>query len=564
MKIKNIENVNTIGSALVAFVTIVQWLLKFSVTIIVISATSIILAWIIALIIILIRRPWHSKYRPGIMRRRGSQYSFRVFYNTLFKGKIYESEYQVPMTNELSIEEAMIDQDLLGKKITVIIEDDPVGYICQRGNLPAFIVNEDTSSDILFDLLYQYKESIYETNIFFLTTPSRRLTEKSSFTMNREIGSALKKFQIQSKKELRIISKIDSCLRSNYYAEYAGLMDGFGRFTCEILMPSYIEQGRITVHGNQYIKENNNITPLHKSEYSSFTGLEFNNSNLALWLLKKNKHIKSRHNIGLISIDDLRSQEIKTLVRKIEKRPKRIESIVIDSSENEDLSKALQILIEFEEKKTDRVFFKMGPSMINRIVSEFVKKKPENTLSNINPNDKAIIVAGSLSSVTKRQIANFKDEPNTSLITLTNNEIESQNILKIINRKRNKILEYNSRGDNVILTTEFWREASNEYPNIEKRDKVLNLLSEICRLTNDDVKKRWIVIKGSDTALFTLNHGFGLKEFFYCGHILPGVIHVKVKINDDSKSMKSCFIIGGNVGNDDILINLIAKVNGNQ
>lgn len=560
MKIRQLENINTIWTAIIAIVTFAQWLMKVSLVFIAISVALMLLGWAVYILIAMLRRPWHKDFRPEILKLKHSKYPFKVFYDTVFKKKMYESEYVTPHYMRQTTNNMNMNYDNLKDRITVVVEDDPVGYICHKGKLPSFIVDEKMSSPNIFNLLDSRKNVIIDSMFFFITTPSRRLDKKSSFLMNREIGVALKMFQESCGKRLRIISKIDSCLRSNYDAEFSGLYDGYGPFSLEVLAPAYVEQGRITVNGYQYLREANSITPVHNSEYSSFTGLDFANSNLALWLEKKNRHVSTRHQVGLITIDDIRTQDKGTIVERIKTRSKGITSMVFDCSEEDDLSRILNILLDVE-KNEQNIFYKFGPSMINRFALEYVRDQAANTLSNIGKDDAAIVVAGSLSSITKKQISYLKDEPCTSLVTLSNNEIESPDILKIINRKRKKILEYNNRGDNVILTTEYWKSDINEYPSIEKRDKVLSLLSEICRMANEDIKHRWIVVKGSDTALFTLHHGFGLDDFFYCGHLIPGAIHIKVLLKDIPDTYKSCFIIGGNVGNESILVDTISTIN---
>lgn len=563
MKFKYLEYFNTSWSIVIILVTFFQWLADAPWIYIVLSLMLLVLLWVFWIAFVLWRRPWHSQYRSDILKPFGGIYPFNVFYKTVFMKPMFESKYVIPVVEELDEVKIPLDADYIKSKITVVIEDDPVGYMCHKGNVPAFIIDEQTDRESLLRTLLQYKDRINDKSIFFIATPSRRLSEEKSFIMNREIGYALKKFRNEFDRGFRIISKIDSCLRSNYESEFRGLTDGFGAVSLEILAPSYIEQGRITAHGSQYIRDNNSILPIHESEFADFKGLEFKNSNLALWLEYRCAHISSRKNVGLVCVDKIRQQKVDETVEKLRCRPKNLQAVVFDSCDEDDLTVAFSILFRLEESGNEKLFYKLGPSMINRLVSELKAESIENHISGILPSDTAIVVAGSLSTITKRQIAYLRDEEKTSLVILSNSDIESQVTNLVIEKKRRKILEYNSRGDNVVLTTEYWKASSNEYPDIQKRDKVLNLLAEICRLTNEQVKNRWIVIKGSDTALHVLNHGFGLKEFDYCGQIIPGVIHIKVRLGD-GRSNKSCFIIGGNVGEEDLLVKLIAAINQGQ
>lgn len=502
----------------------------------------------------MIRRPWNKDFRPSIFTFRNSKYSFRVIFNTIFSHPIYSHKYIVPHTsrNHTNID-TNINTQLLENKITVIIEDDPVGYIANKGCVPSIIVDESMNSENIYNIIKNMQDEIISKRIFFIATPSRRLDIQKSFLINREIGTALREFQIAFNTELRIISKIDSCLRSNYEPEFNGLKDGYGNFTLECLIPAYIEQSRITVLGTQYIVDKD-IIPIHETEFSSFKGLEFKHSDLSLWLEERSKH-HNRKNIGLISIDDLRLKEVTQLANMVNQRRPIVKAMVFDICDKENLQKVLSILIELEQNTNEKLFYKLGPSMINYIVSLLVKDEKENCLHNISNTDSGILVAGSLSSITKKQIAACKDEHNTSLVTISDDEIcDIDKFDVVFQRKSNKIKEYITRNDNVVLITEYWKSERNEYPSIEQRDKVLLLLSKICSeiITT---KHRWFLFKGSDTALFVLKNGLGIDKFHYCGQIIPGVIHIIVKISENES--KSCFIVGGNVGQESTLVDLI-------
>ncbi len=123
--------------------------------------------------------------------------------------------------------------------------------------------------------------------------------------------------------------------------------------------------------------------------------------------------------------------------------------------------------------------------------------------------------------------------------------------------KTNRILEKKNAGNNIIITTEFWVTQRNTYPSLEKRDTVLSIFASIAS-NIESIKDKWFLFKGSDTALFTMVKGLGVRSFYYCGQYIPGVIHCKYQMED--KSLKSFFIVGGNIGEKEILISLIEKI----
>ena len=233
-----------------------------------------------------------------------------------------------------------------------------------------------------------------------------------------------------------------------------------------------------------------------------------------------------------------------------------VRTLVFDCTDESDLSNVLNILCALE-KNNPSIFYKFGPSLINRLVSVYTEGMTEEPIADIHKSDKGLIVAGSLSSITKSQIDFLKDEENTSIVQLSEQEINNIDKTLVIERKT-KHINRSLKQDNVILTTEFWLSDKNEYPTLNNRDRVLQYFAEICgKVFSEEDNSCWILLKGSDTALNTLIYGLKVYRYFYCGQIINGVIHCKAEING---RIRSFFIIGGNVGDEKILVEIINHI----
>lgn len=550
------NDVNALFSFASALIAIVQLILQVPWYYIVITLGVVLYVWFLICRIRLRRRPWHRKMRnPLIQRKKKSVYPFGVFLKTVFTKPYYEAPFIIPhFNNNMDINEV---SPINTSRLTVVVEDDPVGYADNIGMLPCIPVDDTIVHEDLYQRIKSLDKEITKYNMFFIATPSRRLSAEKSLVLNREIGLALRKYLGQrTLQEVRIISKIDSCLRSNYESEYEGLTDGLGKRDCiEIVVPSYVEQGRVTLHGAQYIKSDGSFKLMEGSEFSSFKGLEYNNSDLALWLEQRAPHIRGRNKVGLVDIDCLRTKDSHFIAQLI--CTTNAKAFVFDSIEKEDLVSISQVIEQLEEKgKT--LYLKFGPSMINCYAKSYARPKQKNRLDSIRPEDNGIFIAGSLTSITKKQIEEYDDYLNTSIVTISQSDLENiQNVDKTIRSRSDKIVKFNKRGDDVILTTEYWKTDKNEYPDIQKRDTVLNILAKICQeIRHTDT--RWFLLKGSDTALYTIIHGLDINYFYYCGQIVPGVIHCKCIYEGH---LKSFFIVGGNVGTPNLLTILRDEIN---
>lgn len=553
---QSFDDINAIFSFASAAIAIVQLFLQVPWYYFVITLGSLLLIWIIICLARLNARPWNKKMRnPLICRGQHNIYPYRTFLKTVFKKPYYETDFISPhYSNDMKQYDS---EQYKVNRLTVVIEDDPVGYSDNIGMLPCIPVEDEISANVLYDRIVSLDEEILKFNMFFIATPSRRLSQEKSLVLNREIGLALRKyFGKKTVSDVRIISKIDSCLRSNYEAEYDGLTDGLGKRECiEILVPSYVEQGRVTLHGSQYIKTAGEFKLMEGSEFSSFKGLEYKNSDLALWLESRAPHIRGRKRVGLVDIDVLRTQRPEAIAQSI--IDTQAKAYAFDTIELEDLALVSHV-IEILETKGKTLYLKFGPSMINCYAKRYAIPQEANTLSYINKNDKGIFIAGSLTSITKKQIEEYDVFRNTSIVTVREADLENiKNVDRTIDSRSEKIVKLNKNGDDVILTTEYWKTDKNEYPDIQKRDTVLSILARICqKIRHTDT--RWFLLKGSDTALYTIIHGLDIQYFYYCGQIIPGVIHCKCMYEGH---LKSFFIVGGNVGTSDLLTNLRKEIN---
>ena len=547
---QSFNDINAILSCLSAIIAVVQLCLRVPWYYYLITLGSLFFIWVLIGLYRITRRPWNKHMRNPLIKFKHSIYPFRTFFSSVFCKPYYETGYVSPhcsSTYEMGKRNSL---DL--KCYTVVIEDDPVGYSDNIGMIPCFPVEDGITSDSLYEIFKSKEEIIEKFHMFFIATPSRRLTSEKSLVLNREIGLALRRFfKERPNINVRTISKIDSCLRSNYEAEFEGFSDGFGIRDCiEILVPSYIEQGRVTLHGCQYVKSAGEFILLEDSEYSSFKGLEFNSSDLALWIEERAPHIRGRKNVGLVDIDVLRTQPAESIAQTI--LSVSAKSFVFDSIENEDLPLIIQV-IQVLESKGLILFLKFGPSMINYYAKYYAIPRKANLLSGINRNVKGVFIVGSLTSISKRQIEQYDDFRNTSIVMVRESDIvDIQNIDRTIKNRCEKIVKHIYNGDDVILTTEYWKTDKTEYPDLHKRDIVLSVLAKICYETQS-TDNIWFLFKGSDTALYSIIYGLGIQLFYYCGQVIPGVIHCKY---ESKEGFKSFFIVGGNVGSAELLTNL--------
>lgn len=558
MKENSFSHTLTMLSALlglpIGIVTIIKWLLGIPLD---------TYLWILALLLLLslaifVRieklKPWNAKMRPALFRIGSRRLSLRKKINMRLRRPLYEIDYLEPTKCAAKFALTPAIRDFFDKKTTVIIEDDPVGFNCDAF-IPVYAIEDRITKRDLLAYFEQRREELLEHRIFFIATPSRRLDTEHARIINQHICAALEQFFRNHDRKYRIIGKIDSCLRSNYESEHKGAVGGTGDFDLEILAPAYVEEGRITVWGTQYIVGPDRFMPMHKTEYCYFNGLEYDCSNISLWLEKKTNRRIRRNQVGLIDIEMLRTLSACEICDLYEVAHD-IKALVFDSISESDSVSVLNTLIELDSRK-ERIFYKLSASLINELVRNFERMYPADGKPETAPAGRGVIVVGSLSTITKKQVRYIHNDIDISEVLIHNEDFGSRDSERIAQKARDKIVAECRRGAHIVLTTEFWDDKSTKYPSLEKRDAALRYFARIIEKIKDN--DNWFLFVGSDTALYSALYGLGIRQFHYCGHIIPGVIRCTFKYPGQER-WQTFFINGGNNGSEDLFGRLLNKI----
>lgn len=151
------DNVNAVFSFASAVIAIVQILLHAPWYYYVITLGTVFAIWLLVCVYRLKMRPWHSKMRNPLIQRNRT-YPVSIFFKTVFSKPYYETKFIGPMySNEMSrFDSPGIDTG----RLTVVIEDDPVGYADNVGMLPCIPVEDDISCDRLYERIKALDEEI--------------------------------------------------------------------------------------------------------------------------------------------------------------------------------------------------------------------------------------------------------------------------------------------------------------------------------------------------------------------------------------------------------------------
>ncbi|MCK5345980.1 MAG: four-carbon acid sugar kinase family protein, partial [Candidatus Heimdallarchaeota archaeon] len=325
-------------------------------------------------------------------------------------------------------------------------------------------------------------KSLKECNVLVIDTESRSDNKETAYRKTYEIG------KIAKEKKIRFIyKKLDSTFRGNIGAEISGLMDSL-EIQNAIIVPALPSNDRITKDGYVYVKGQ----LLAETEIADDPKTPVGESHIPSIISHQ-----TDKNIVVIYYKDVLSGK-QNLIKEIQRHINNdIHMIVIDALKNEDLDLIASAITSIEK----RVLL-VGSSGLAEYLPKYFNFKKEKKNN--------IIIAGSVSEVTRKQIDYAKEKLEVTLIDV---EIE-----KLFTRERdqekNRILaiikESSRTGGNIIVqsasskamvTKSFEQGQKLGLTRFQVSETIASFLGEIARYVIQEIKINGVLFTGGDIAI---------------------------------------------------------------
>ncbi|WP_372713409.1 four-carbon acid sugar kinase family protein [Ilyobacter sp.] len=359
----------------------------------------------------------------------------------------------------------------------VIIADDFTG-----ANDTGVKFSKKSIKTIVTTRLEDFKKELEKCETLVIDLESRFDRKDIAFKKSYDVSRRLKSMGIK-----RIYKKIDSTFRGNIGSEIDGAMKG-GDFETTFLIPALPNAMRTTENGNVFL----NDILLEKTEISLDPRTPVKESFIPNIL-----SIQSNKKVGLINYEEIEKGQIKSKIDKL--LLENCEIIVFDSINDTHLN-----LIAFCIEKN----FKNNNIMLAGSAG-FAEKIP-NIYDLIPKIPSALVIAGSISEVTRNQIIFFSEESKIKGIKVNVENLFNKNKsfekIKIMKQVKEK---YTKNEDILIYTTDKRDEVNELFSKIETSElnlekiseRIANFLGEITKDILEQFKVSGLFLTGGDTAI---------------------------------------------------------------
>ena len=442
-----------------------------------------------------------------------------------------------------------------GRKI-VILDDDVMG----TQSVHDIAVLMDWSVDAL------RAELEADSRAFFVVTNARTMPESQAQAVNSFITRNLCKAAQRADVDFSIVSRLDSTLRGHFPAEMQAIESGLPRKpdgwssgwpSGWIIAPLFLEGGRYTINDTQYVSDGEWLVPVGYTEFAGDPAFAFTSSTLQGWVEEKTAGKVPADSIASVSIEDLRLGGPERVAAILSTLPNG-GICVVNGASNRDMEVFVQGILHAEAGGR-RFLFRAAASFIKALLGQ--SERPLLTPAEIDMDGSGgiLVVVGSHVPRTTQQLDHLL--ANTDVVgieadatRLLSDEIRQGEIDRAANTAEGAL---RSGGNAVLYTSRELVEGRSADHSLAIGHQVSQAMSEI--VAGVRIRPRCVIIKGGATSYAVATKALNVQRAWSPGQAAPGV-PAWILGEETLHPGMPCIIFPGNVGNEDALTQLVARL----
>ena len=439
--------------------------------------------------------------------------------------------------------------EALNRKI-IVLDDDPTGTQTVH-SIPVY-----TSWDA--DALRKIRREAFR--VIYILTNSRALKADTTRDLHRRIARDLADVFIAEGDEILLISRSDSTLRGHYPLETETLYEELSRHTDihgEILVPFFLEGGRLTCNDVHYVKEDDVLTPAGKTEFAGDAVFGYRSSNLKEWIEEKTGGTYRATDVMAIPLEMLRERNVAGVV-KILSDIDGFGKVVVNSVDYSD-QRVFVTALSQSLRQGKRFLFRTAASFVQVVggIRPIPLLKKQALYPDGVSSDPGLVIVGSYVRKTTGQLEALRDLSGITLIEWNVRQAKTDDCLKVESQRViAEVEEAFARGNDACVYT------SREYVSGGRGDEEELIFSQrvsegLVRVVRDlTVHPGFLVAKGGITSSDVGVKGLAIARAMVMGQIQPGI--PVWKLGAESRFPGLPYVVfPGNVGTDDTLKDVV-------
>jgi uncharacterized protein YgbK (DUF1537 family) len=453
----------------------------------------------------------------------------------------------LPPVREVSAAE--VAARISGGPRLVVLDDDPTGTQTVT-DVPVL------TSWTIDDLRWALRQ---DSAVFFVLTNTRSLSPEDAAARNREVVRALHTASAAEGTGYVLASRGDSTLRGHFpletdvLAEELTELEGGGAPDGVVLVPAYIEAGRLTVGSRHWMRTAGGLLPVGESEFARDSTFGYRSSSLPEWVEEKTGGRVPADEVLRVTLDDLRGGGPAHTARLLSTlRGGRV--AVVDAVCDDDLRVLALALAQAEENGT-RLLYRVGPSLVRARAGQAARAPL--TPAELRPlrgdAPHGLIVVGSHVALTTRQLDRLRErggiaEYELDVALLLDEERRDAHIAEVAAAAAGAL----DSADAVIRTSRVLVTGADPDDSLAISRRVSVALVEAVRRVSAVRRPAFVVAKGGITSSDTATHGLEIRRAWARGTLLPGIVSLWEPVDGPAAGIPY-IVFAGNVGGTDAL-----------
>lgn len=396
--------------------------------------------------------------------------------------------------------------------------------------------------------------------LFFVLTNSRGKSAASAIDLNQDVARSVLEASRRSGRDIIFVSRSDSTLRGHFPEETDVLSTLLGGVDGVILLPAFIEGGRVTIHGMHYVRDSEGLTPVGETEFARDPTFGFRSSYLPDWVEERSRGRTKASEVVSVSIRDLREggpDRVATLLERV--TDGRV--VVVDALTYRDIEVASLGILR-SEAQGKRFVYRCGASLVR--VRAGIHERPvlsRRELLGADAADQArgVVVVGSHVGRTTVQLQRLLALPDVVGVELSVPEVLTSRASRssAVRRVRTALEQALMTSRTPVIFTSRNVVGGGDRTHLEVGRHVsgalIDVMQDLAQIPD------FIVAKGGITSSEIGTEALGVRRAMVLGQVRPGVPVWRLGPETSYPGLPYV-VFPGNVGEADTLAGLIAEL----
>lgn len=433
------------------------------------------------------------------------------------------------------------------KRKIIVIDDDPTGSQTVH-SCP--ILTE-------WDLKTLQKALLDRSPIMFILANSRSLScEDAAATIQQICENLVVALECCDRNGHRFstvwVSRSDSTLRGHFPLETDLIEKTAGPFDHLLLIPAFIQGGRVTIDGTHYmISDSGERVPVNETEFANDSVFGYKNAFLPAYVEEKTFGNTPRDAVQVLRLETIRDESFAIGNDK--------SSIVaVDSERQSDLDKVANAIWVATEASASRFLLRSGAGILSSLASLPPQPVPPESFHKYRRNTcPGVFLAGSHTEKTTRQLEALSILDCVHAIEVDVSRIKNHysEILDSTNKSVRSAF-YANKTPLIFTSREEQRFVSNN-ERLKFGQIISSFLVDVVSVLPEEIS--YLACKGGITSNYIISNALRLRDSRLLGQIISGHSVLQCPASHPQFPLLPIVICPGNVGGDDSLIEIFCN-----